>query len=370
MKKSLIALAAVAATGAAIAQSSVTLYGVADIAVGSVTKADGAKGTLVNGQPRITGVNSKKTNGAQANSGLNNANSRIGFRGTEDLGNGLKASFQFEQAVNLANGATDANGFQRQAWVGLSGDFGSVRAGRQFRPSYDAVVYDIVNTANYSVNDKLFNYDGGTRNNAQIKYTSPSFSGFQVIAGYVFKDNSNTSGVKAFNKDSNAFTTSKTKNGIYDLGVTYVNGPLAAGLGYNYVKLDNEGNGKNSSNNNGHLGASYDFGSFKLAASYHYSDSTNLQGATIGASVPFGAFSVAADVGYAKQRKESGFAKKEDAVNVVLEAKYALSKRTTAYAAYYYAGDDKARAVVAQRNDFKDGFGNKNNYGIGLRHNF
>lgn len=368
MKKSLIALAAVAATGAAIAQSSVTLYGVADIAVGSTKTVNGA---TTNAQGQVTGVSGTKTNGALANSALNNGNSRIGFRGTEDLGNGLKASFQFEQGVNLANGASDKAGtFQRQAWVGLSGDFGSVRAGRQFRPSYDAVVYDIVNTANYSVNDQLFNYDGGTRNNAQIKYTSPSFAGFQVIAGYVFKDNSNASGVKAFNKDTSTFTTRETKNGIYDLGVTYVNGPLAAGLGYNYVKLDNQGNGKNSSNNNGHLGASYDFGSFKLAASYHYSDSTNLQGATIGASVPFGAFSLAADVGYAKQRKDSGFGKKEDAVNVVLEAKYALSKRTTAYAAYYYAGDDKARAVVAQRNSFESGFANKNNYGIGLRHNF
>ena len=78
MKKTLIALAAVAATGAAFAQSTVTLYGVADV---SVAKATGAKVA------------------ASASGLLNNGNSRLGVRGSEDLGGGMKANFNFQAGV-------------------------------------------------------------------------------------------------------------------------------------------------------------------------------------------------------------------------------------------------------------------------------
>ena len=82
MKKSLLALAVLAASGAAMAQSSVTLYGVADAGV-----------TYVNGGQNWSGVTSG-----------NNLTSRIGFRGVEDLGGGLKANFRLEAGLNLDNG--------------------------------------------------------------------------------------------------------------------------------------------------------------------------------------------------------------------------------------------------------------------------
>ena len=110
MKKTLIALAAVAATGAAFAQSSVTLYGVADIGLAKTNKAG-----LGYGNDSLQ---------ATANGTLNNGNSRLGVRGVEDLGGGLKASFNFEQGINLANGATDAVTWQRAAFAALSGNFG------------------------------------------------------------------------------------------------------------------------------------------------------------------------------------------------------------------------------------------------------
>ena len=109
MKKSLLALAVLAASGAAMAQSSVTLYGVADAGV-----------TYANGEKNWSGVTSG-----------NNLTSRLGFRGVEDLGGGLKANFVLEAGLNLDNGdgnsgydisaATNGFAFKRQATVGLEG---------------------------------------------------------------------------------------------------------------------------------------------------------------------------------------------------------------------------------------------------------
>ena len=129
MKKSLIALAVLAASGAAMAQSSVTLYGVADAAV-----------TYVNGLDNWTGLNS----GA-------NKTSRLGFRGVEDLGGGLKANFVLEGGFNLdagdgkSGGATDSGfQFKRQSTVGLAGNFGEVRLGRELTAAYNATArYDV-----------------------------------------------------------------------------------------------------------------------------------------------------------------------------------------------------------------------------------
>lgn len=327
MKKSLIALAAVAASGLAMAQSSVTLYGVADIAVGDVDNVQGA----------------------HANSNLNNGTSRIGFRGVEDLGNGLKASFQFEQGVSLANGATP--GFQRQAWVGLSGGFGSIRAGRQLTPTFDgqAAWESVLGLPNYSAVGNVFEYGTGSRDNALIKYTTPSFGGLKAVVGYIFEDN-----------------YGENTKGKYDLAVIYQNGPLAIAGTYSKAELET---GALSRNNleQASVGASYDFGGAKLAASYHYNDGTTvgggshasqgLEGASLGVSVPLGAFSLAAEAVYAEQRNGSA-----DGVDAVVEAKYALSKRTFVYGAYYYA-DENGPA-------FGRHFSEESNWALGLRHNF
>ena len=128
MKKTLIALAAVAATGAAFAQSSVTLYGVADVAVGKTNQA---------------GLNlaSDKFQAIASNT-LNNGTSRYGFRGVEDLGGGMKAGFNFEAGISLTTGAGNLSGgqaFSRAANVSLMGGFGEIRAGRSLTPSFYSV---------------------------------------------------------------------------------------------------------------------------------------------------------------------------------------------------------------------------------------
>ncbi|MBV5298281.1 MAG: porin, partial [Rhodoferax sp.] len=132
MKKSLIALAVMAASGASFAQSSVSVYGLADIWFGSV-KVD-----LPNGSSTTT---TKLDSG-----GVNT--SRWGLKGSEDLGGGLKANFKLEQAIALDTGA--ASGFSRYAYVGFSGGFGEVKLGKT------GTAYDEVNgSANAVFNSAL-----------------------------------------------------------------------------------------------------------------------------------------------------------------------------------------------------------------------
>jgi len=123
MKKSLIALAVLAASGTAMAQSNVTLYGLADVWFGSSKFEVTGEGSV-----RQTKVDS---------GGLNT--SRWGMKGSEDLGGGLKANFQLEQGFDLSTGAAQSGKtFNRQAWVGLSGGFGEVQLGKVWT-SYDDI---------------------------------------------------------------------------------------------------------------------------------------------------------------------------------------------------------------------------------------
>lgn len=308
MKKSLIALAVLAASGAVMAQSSVTLYGVADV------------GIAKSGQ---TAAGVKNKTEMSASGLMNNGTGRIGFRGVEDLGGGLKASFRYEQGINAESGATATAVFNRQAWLALEGGFGGLRMGRAFTPSYAAVDYwELTGTANYCVVCLQFGYAGGpSRDNSQFTYTTPNMGGFQGQLSYIFKQD----------------TGSEAK---YDVALMYGNGPLKTAFSYNKVK---------GVSGNAALGASYDFGSFKLAGSLQ-DGVGETKGFTLGGSVPMGAFKFTLDIARDTDAKDTDF---------LLEAKYSLSKRTTVYAAYLRDGEEKRAATAS-----------KNNIGIGVRHNF
>src|SRR5260221_366895 len=110
MKKTVLALAALAAVStSALAQSSVTIYGVVDASLENVKGTDS-----------LTRVSSD-----------NLATSRLGFRGVEDLGGGLKAKFTLEAGLKVDTGAQDSAFWGRSAWVGLEGGFGELRVGHQ-----------------------------------------------------------------------------------------------------------------------------------------------------------------------------------------------------------------------------------------------
>jgi len=317
MKKSLIALAVLAASGAAMAQSSVTLYGVADM---GLVKSDG-----VSFQMSGSGV-------------MNNGTSRLGVRGVEDLGGGLKASFNFEHGLSMEDGSGNKSGGQmwsRAAWMALQGGFGRVQMGRTLNPSfYGITAWELTGAANYSatINQFMASMGGDVRDNSVLQYTFAA-NGFSGTLGYIFKPD-------------------RGGNAKYDLNAIYAQGPVVASFIYNKI------NGRNalgaSYKGNYALGGSYDFGSFKVAASIQNPGGAS-EGFTLGATVPLGAFSITADIA-----RQNGDGMKN--TDFVLEGKYALSKRTFAYAVYYKDGDNGTAKPYAT--------GAKNHFGVGVRHNF
>lgn len=320
MKKSLIALAVLAASGAAMAQSSVTLYGVADAGV-----------TYLNGADNWSGVTSG-----------NNLTSRLGFRGTEDLGGGLKANFVLEGGFNLDTGDGKSSGasgtgfeFKRRSTVGLAGSFGEVRLGRELTAAFNATArYDVFGSvglgysrlwADGAVADANANATAVTTNqriNNAVTYVSPDFSGFKVGVNYGFGETTNG------NSDSS----------YMGAGLMYDNGPLSLGLGLE--RLNNGANSVAVSDIDAwSLGGSYDFGVAKLLAGYRESKVDRATGENkrlgyyVAATAPVGAGTVR--VSYNRYENELANVKgKADqfAVGYV----YGLSKRTSVYGTYAY----------------------------------
>jgi len=168
MQKKLIALAVAGLLSApAFAQSNVTLYGSVDY------------GFVNLGSNNADGVKSRNA----IDSGISKAN-RIGFKGVEDLGNGLKAVFVLEEGLNGDRGALfkDVN---RQSYAGLAGGFGTVAFGRHYTPQHLFT----------SAVDPFGKNGLGSAGNVLVQerrlsnlaaYISPSFSGFSFIAAYTF----------------------------------------------------------------------------------------------------------------------------------------------------------------------------------------
>ena len=315
MKKSLIALAVLGASGVAMAQSSVTLYGVADAGVGKIEAGAPAGNDATDKTQFISG------------SLMNNGNSRIGVRGVEDLGGGLKAGFNFESGLDLDDGANLGSGggfWGRAANLWLGGNWGTFKMGRTLNPTfYGITAWELTGAANYSVVANTYNFaGGGAWNNSQLSYRTPVMGGFSAEIGYILKaDNADRAKV--------------------DLNVMYTNGPIGVAVTANKVK---------GISTNWSVGGKYSFSNFALAASY--TNANNLanarrRGFGIGGTATFGAFALTVDL--TRDTKNEWTGKKY--TNGVVEAKYALSKRTFVYGAYLRLDGD-------------------NNYGIGVRHNF
>ena len=315
MKKSLIALAVLGASGVAMAQSSVTLYGVADAGVGKIEAGAPAGNDATDKTQFISG------------SLMNNGNSRIGVRGVEDLGGGLKAGFNFESGLDLDDGANLGSGggfWGRAANLWLGGNWGTFKMGRTLNPTfYGIATWELTGTANYSVIGNTYNWaGGGPRNNSQLSYRTPAMGGFSAEIGYILKaDNADRAKV--------------------DLNVMYANGPIGVAVTANKVK---------GISTNWSVGGKYSFSNFALAASY--TNANNLanarrRGFGIGGTATFGAFALTVDL--TRDTKNEWTGKKY--TNGVVEAKYALSKRTFVYGAFLRLDST-------------------NNYGIGVRHNF
>jgi predicted porin len=321
MKKSLLALAVLGTfAGIAQAQTSVSIYGSFDAGIRDLSNTN-------------SGGNSRLT---MSSNGTYNSN-RLGFKGIEDLGGGLNAHFTLEQGFNSGTGTLNNNVnrfFDRSAFIGLGGQWGSVDLGRQFTVAYrTAGLYDpfnfkytgIIPTSQSSV-------AAGVRVDNDIQYTG-TFGPLTVRAEWALGEQPGS----ARNGSAQA------------LGVSYAGGPLALGAAYTLRKQDvaNTGAAPTSSaasssyqdNRDWTLGGAYTFGPARIAAGYAretqdlVSGSTAQKNAWIGGSYDLtGALGLAAAYYDTRVDNISGGNQDGKRQLFIIGATYKLSKRTNFYA--------------------------------------
>ena len=344
MKKSLIALAALAAVGAASAQSSVTLYGLIDAGY-SWAEHTGKS-------PRST----IKTTETGFTSG-NLSGSRWGMKGQEDLGNGLAAVFNVEAGFNSVNGDF-TDGFNRRSVVGLKGAFGQVVVGRDYTPM-DGLAsgkYQAIDSFSY---DNLGGYylpgpDLYTARYNGIHYTG-EFSGVSVKA---------FAGYDEYKEEVNGVLVpgSKVKGHGVGLGLGYASGAFSIDGAVQHFDQGLLGGNKNTEFG---VGASYDFGPAKLMGHYLGNKIENyptFQQFGLGVTAPFGAATLGAQ--YAYNRGKTPFpvlgGTKVSGHDFGVIANYALSKRTDLY----------ARAMRSNAWKVGDGKTYSDSVTVGIRHRF
>jgi predicted porin len=321
MKKSLIALAVLAASGAAMAQSSVTLYGIADVWVGSVKDGVGASS--------LTKLDS---------GGF--SSSRLGVQGSEDLGGGLSAVFKLEGNLGIDTGTSGGFKFDRQSYVGLSGGFGTVTFGKQWT----------------AMDDVLFNNDYAFDSAFFEAYVSPVL---QVHANYAGNPDNTIKYSNSFGPISGAVSYSLDENNavkedVASFSVGYADGPVTANFAYEVknAAVDEKLTALNGSYDLGVAKLLAGLGQYKVGAS----KSTDY---FLGADVPLssamtlsGGYSNSSDNAAAGDGERSGFGV---AVN------YLLSKRTNVYAGY--SKSKAENAAGAKTNEFSL-------LAVGVRHTF
>ncbi|MDI3509770.1 porin [Hydrogenophaga bisanensis] len=305
MKKTLIALAAVAVSGAAMAQSSVTLYGIADVVI-----------------HKDKGESAKMSSGGVSTS-------RWGIKGSEDLGGGLKANFNFEQGLNLTDGSLRGDGFNRQAFVGFSGGFGEVKLGKMWN-AYDDIVgatSPLFDAGALTTNNIAPSYvlEAGNPNNA-VYYATPSFGGFSGAVSTTFKTGATNARVNAFH-------------------VKYEGGPVFVGVAYEQQKDDTGDLAKLT-----RVSGSYDFGAAKLLASYGQVKDVS-KDFTLGVDVPLSsALVLSAGLTRVDVDGEDG-----NPTRFGMAVNYALSKRTSVYTGFNKDNKDAgdwSRVAVGVKHTF------------------
>ncbi|MCM1128519.1 MAG: porin [Alistipes senegalensis] len=285
MKKTLIALAVLgAAAGVAHAQSNVTIYGVVDTGYIKETGRDVRMGE--------------------------NINNRIGFRGAEDLGGGLKATFELEKRFDLfdgTNGNTNTAQYKGPAkasgkdWdgaanIGLAGDWGRIRFGRvnelstetirKFDPFYQ-----------YGVGSMILSTQRSARIDNTARYDSPKWAGFSfglsyslgenTKAGSAFrkaKDNAKNEYIPGvIEKDDGSYEkfTSYDNDG-YGINLSYDNGPFLATANWSRVADSNDSSVWN-------IGVGYKFGPARVTLAYEKTKDKGYKNGSAGmtASIPY-----------------------------------------------------------------------------------
>jgi predicted porin len=332
MKRTLLALPALLAVGGiAHADSNVTVYGIMDAGVEYVTNTNAAKDHLF-----------------RVKSGNMNT-SRLGFRGTEDLGNGLKAIFQLEGGVDIATGKSDGDLFGRQSNVGLEGSFGRLVVGRSFSTTYDFLLpFDPMGySANYSWvtsgNATGGRKDGLITGASNLLKYSLDVNGFKIGASYGFGN----------------VATDRNDSARYALGVGYANGPLAVTLNWDQANGTVNAGGAYDKATTVHVAGSWVVGDAKLYLGYRdYKKSLAAGGADLkssmlwtGASYQMTPTSTIIGTLYYQDIKNVASGADADPKMISLRYKYAMSKRTDLYASLARASASNGKLVSVSRDD-------------------
>lgn len=331
MQKKIIALAVAGlASTAAFAQTNVQIYGVADAAY-VYTNANGV------------GAHGRDTSLIQSGQ---LAGSRIGFKGTEDLGNGLKAVFTLEYSLDLDVNTTIGAGATgvRQSFVGLSGKAGDLTLGRQYAPGYYTVAMDptVASPALSSVDQTqaflgaTIRATGAARWNNAVNFKSANMGGasVQLIRGM---------GETANNLEAG------TSNG---LGVDYAVGPVAVKYVFHRAAFTQQANAGMQDEH--YVGVSFDAKVVKLMGSVQTVDQGGIALANgraaegtayqFGAIVPVGKGNIHASYAYADRNQASRTAGavnyRGDISSINVAYTHGLSKRTTLYTGLRYTDQD------------------------------
>ncbi len=341
MKKRLIAVAVATALIAPLtAQAGVEVYGQARMSVDYVNNDDPTAG-----------------NDKSAMSVSNNV-SRIGFKGDEDLGSGLKAIWQIEQRVDYDTGgfATGA----RNTFLGLAGGFGTAQFGKYETPLRLVTQrIDIFSDTRADYNAIIGNV-GGTlvfdkRSNNLISYSSPDMQGFKVSAAYAPSDKT----------DDLPRTTADGDKNVAGVSASYGNGPLYLGVGY-----ESQGNytGTNDAKAT-RLGGSWDFGQgTTIGGVWETADKGGANGDRnawyVNAAHKIGYTTLKAAVAGAG---DLGSTADSGAMQYSLGAFHALSKTTEVYALYTMVNNDKNGGYGLWNGQLTaKGYGDKSVYALSL----
>jgi predicted porin len=348
MKKSLLALAVLGSfAAAASAQTSVSIYGIVDAGITYKNDANPAGKTI------------------GLDSGLNSG-SRLGFKGSEDLGGGLSAIFTLENGFTVDDGkmAQGNRLFGRQAWVGVNGGFGTVKLGRQLTPLYTALDQVDPFGVNLAGNaQKVFGYgtyaaDPLQRTDNTLSYSTPNVSGLTGTVAYGF-------GEKAGDNSAN-------RN--LGLGLGYSNGPLSVQFAYqrsnDFAIPASMDGGVAEKFTAAFIGATYNFGVAKAHVAFaenkleDAADSMKNRNYLVGVSAPVGVGTVLASYIRNDFKGEDNAASDQYALGYT----HPLSKRTNLYTSFSYTKND-ADVALNTFNADQDGKSVRL-FNVGIRHAF
>ncbi|MDZ4145295.1 MAG: porin [Burkholderiales bacterium] len=363
MKKSLVALAVLASCGAAMAQSSVTLYGIIDVGV-----------------EKLPGISTRVSTNQESNS-------RIGFRGVEDLGGGLQASFVVETGINGDKAGFSSNGGlatigNRATWLSIgSKSLGKASIGRGYVGSFFTQLWADPTGNSYGQGGGgtllIYSTANQSRFDNVIRYETPNLYGFSADLGLGLRGDGSSDLSRPTVDAGSATTAGAATRNIssgnrtgYTLHTQYARGPVYVGLSTTRVPTRPASGG----NPNGHVwtvAASYDLGVVKLygAAESDRRYNNDRYAGHVGVSAPLGAGTLMAWYGIDQNGGVNIAAGDKYKVGTVAYS-YALSKRTDVYGAYTNDNVSGTKNAAGRQVAGAVGLIDGNSVQVGIRHKF